>query len=373
MPAAAARPVPSPTRMPSSTRAAAASPAASHARLASAPPRHGRLCDDPAVQEVAPGIAMIDTLLGGHDRGSPPPTWSTATAPALVDPGARTSAPAVRAALADAGLGPDDLALDRADPRPPRPLRGHGHPGRAPSRGARVVVHERGARHLADPAPPGRRRRPPCTGTAGRSTAASTRTAAERIDAVERRARGRPRRRACASRMIATPGHARHHMSVLDEWTGTVLAGDAVGVRMRGGGLYPALPPPEIDPAGGRRQPRAGSPPLAPAVLCLVPLRAGARPRRDDRRSRERQLALVAEAALAHARPAPTWPRAHRRRPAARGGGRRPGRARPLAHARVGRGIIDGLAVWRARRSAAAVRGGRPLDNNPERFIVRMT
>ena len=48
-------------------------------------------------------------------------------------------------------------------------------------------------------------------------------------------------------RMVETLGHARHHMSVLDEESGAVMAGDALGVRFPGAGPYPAAPPPDID------------------------------------------------------------------------------------------------------------------------------
>lgn len=47
--------------------------------------------------------------------------------------------------------------------------------------------------------------------------------------------------------MLDAPGHARHHMAVLDETTGALMAGDALGVQFPGSGLYPAVPPPEFD------------------------------------------------------------------------------------------------------------------------------
>ena len=44
-----------------------------------------------------------------------------------------------------------------------------------------------------------------------------------------------------------TPGHASHHVSYLDG-AGTLLSGDAAGVRMPGGRfVVPPLPPPEVD------------------------------------------------------------------------------------------------------------------------------
>ena len=46
---------------------------------------------------------------------------------------------------------------------------------------------------------------------------------------------------------IETPGHAYHHHAFLDDATGTVFTGDAVGVRLQGiDVIRPATPPPEF-------------------------------------------------------------------------------------------------------------------------------
>jgi len=216
------------------------------------------------VEEVAPGIGMFDTLLGGRE-GVTAAFLVDGPSPALVETGARTSAQAVRDALAAAGLGPDDLAwivlthvhLDHCG--------GTGILAGAFPR-ATVVVHRRGARHLAEP---GRL-------VAGSAEAYGARwslyggldpTPADRILAAEDGHRvpvgpGRP------LALLETPGHARHHMVVVDEATGTVLAGDALGVRFREGGLYPALPPPEIDLAAADRSlGRIAA--LSPLRLCV--------------------------------------------------------------------------------------------------------
>src|SRR5258708_35743172 len=98
---------------------------------------------------IGPGVLEIDTLLGG---------WTRVTAgylvegpaPVLVETGSQSSAPTLLAALAELGLGPQDLAgvvvthihLDHAG--------GVGDVARAFPE-ATVYVHEKGARHLVDP------------------------------------------------------------------------------------------------------------------------------------------------------------------------------------------------------------------------------
>ena len=47
---------------------------------------------------------------------------------------------------------------------------------------------------------------------------------------------------------VETPGHARHHHAFLDDATGTVFSGDAMGVRLpEVGAIRPATPPPEFN------------------------------------------------------------------------------------------------------------------------------
>src|SRR5580704_19386561 len=99
--------------------------------------------------EIAPGVIEIDTLLGGWERVTAG-YLITGPAPVLVETGSQSSVPALLEALAALGVGPGDLAgvavthihLDHAG--------GVGDVARAfPS--AIVYVHEKGARHLADP------------------------------------------------------------------------------------------------------------------------------------------------------------------------------------------------------------------------------
>ena len=71
-------------------------------------------------------------------------------------------------------------------------------------------------------------------------------------------------------RAVETPGHARHHHALLDESTGVLFSGDALGVRLPDAGVIrPATPPPEFDLEAaiasiGRIRDRA------PARLCFT-------------------------------------------------------------------------------------------------------
>src|SRR5208282_4671862 len=49
-------------------------------------------------------------------------------------------------------------------------------------------------------------------------------------------------------RAIDSPGHAKHHLGLLDSTSGLLFAGDAVGVKLPDGGvLRPSTPPPDFD------------------------------------------------------------------------------------------------------------------------------
>ncbi len=49
-------------------------------------------------------------------------------------------------------------------------------------------------------------------------------------------------------RVVATPGHARHHLAFYDEPSEALLTGDAAGVRLRASpAARPAVPPPDLD------------------------------------------------------------------------------------------------------------------------------
>lgn len=199
-----------------------------------------------APARIAPGVVQIDTRLGG---------WEQVTAgyliegpePVLVETGSRSSVPAVLAALDGLGLGPADLAgivvthvhLDHAG--------GVGDVAAAfPS--ATVYVHEKGARHLADPSrlvdSAARVYGPLLDELYGRLEP----TPADRIHVLAdgEELRVGPTR---ALTTVDSPGHAKHHLALHDSESGLLFAGDAVGVRLPDAGvLRPATPPPDFDP-----------------------------------------------------------------------------------------------------------------------------
>ncbi|MEY2532937.1 MAG: hypothetical protein QOF29_847 [bacterium] len=106
---------------------------------------------------------------------------------------------------------------------------------------AEVWVHERGARHMADPS---------------RLMASATRIYGDDMDRLwgamvpvpEERLRVLSGgERIGPWRVEYTPGHAWHHVSYLHEPTGTALVGDVAGVRIADGPILPPTPPPDID------------------------------------------------------------------------------------------------------------------------------
>jgi len=194
---------------------------------------------------IGPGVVQIDTLLGG---------WERVTAgylvegpePVLVETGSQTSVPALLAALAGLGLGPSDLAgvivthihLDHAG--------GVGDVAAAFPR-ATVYVHEKGARHLADPS---------------RLVASAARVYGDLLDSLYGRLAPTPADRiqvlgdgdqvvvgpTRTLTAVDSPGHAKHHLGLHDSETGILFVGDAVGVRLPDVGvLRPATPPPDFD------------------------------------------------------------------------------------------------------------------------------
>ncbi|MGH9156479.1 MAG: MBL fold metallo-hydrolase [Acidimicrobiales bacterium] len=194
---------------------------------------------------VAPGIVEIDTLLGGWEKVTAG-YLVQGPAPVLVETGSQSSVPAMLAGLRALGVAADDLAsvvvthihLDHAG--------GVGDVARA-FPGTTVHVHEKGARHLEDPS---------------RLLASAARVYGPLLDQLYGRLDPTPPERISVLHdgdrvdigggrvltAIDSPGHAKHHLALLDSDTGTLFAGDAVGVRLPDTGvLWPATPVPDFD------------------------------------------------------------------------------------------------------------------------------
>jgi glyoxylase-like metal-dependent hydrolase (beta-lactamase superfamily II) len=109
----------------------------------------------------------------------------------------------------------------------------------------RVVVHERGAPHMADPAKllasAARLYGNRMDELWGEFAAVPTKnmtvvTGGEQIDAGGR-----------TFEIAYTPGHASHHVSYFDRASGVAFVGDTGGVCIDGGYILPPTPPPDID------------------------------------------------------------------------------------------------------------------------------
>jgi glyoxylase-like metal-dependent hydrolase (beta-lactamase superfamily II) len=196
-------------------------------------------------RDLGQNVHAIDTQMGGYPGITAGYALLTSR-PCLVETGAAKSAPNVRNALAALGLGASDLAtvvvthihLDHAG--------GVGDVARMYPN-AEVVVHERGARHLIDPAK--------LVASARRvygevmdevfgdllPTEASRVRSLEDGDTVDL-GDGR------ALTAYYSPGHAQHHVGLLDSLSGDLYVGDAAGIYIPEKALVrPSTPPPDFD------------------------------------------------------------------------------------------------------------------------------
>jgi glyoxylase-like metal-dependent hydrolase (beta-lactamase superfamily II) len=212
-------------------------------------PEVGSRIDSGAVDETfeaAAGLIAVDTKMSGRYRVTSA-YLVRAAEPALIETGPQTSADAVTSALAQLGLSAGDLAhivvthihLDHA-----------GGAGTIAERfpSATVWVHERGARHLADPSRlwssaaqvyGGEDRLLDMFGPMEPIDEGRIRSVAEgdRIDLGDR-----------SLDVMYTPGHASHHVSLVDSASGALFTGDALGIHFPDVRvLRPATPPPDID------------------------------------------------------------------------------------------------------------------------------
>jgi glyoxylase-like metal-dependent hydrolase (beta-lactamase superfamily II) len=197
------------------------------------------------VTALGDDVYQIDTLMAGMQQVTAG-YLIRSDRPCLVETGTGPSAPVVFQALTGLGVGPTELAtvvvthihLDHAG--------GAGDMARLfPN--AEIVVHERGARHLADPSRLMASARmvygdalDQLFGTLAPTPADRIRTVAETggIDLGGGR----------TLEAYYTPGHAKHHVGLIDSVSGDLYVGDAAGVYIPDtADLRPATPPPDFD------------------------------------------------------------------------------------------------------------------------------
>jgi glyoxylase-like metal-dependent hydrolase (beta-lactamase superfamily II) len=190
-------------------------------------------------------VFVVDTQMSGYAGITSAYVLRTGR-PCLVETGTATSAATVVAALGQLGITADDLAtivvthihLDHAG--------GVGDLAAAFPR-ARVVVHEAGARHLAEP---------------DRLLASARRVFGSVLDDVFGLLRPTDPTRISALGATGSidlgggrsleafhaPGHARHHLGLVDSHSGDLYVGDAAGIYVpETEDLRPATPPPDFD------------------------------------------------------------------------------------------------------------------------------
>jgi len=201
-------------------------------------------------RRIAAGVTMVDVKYRGRPGYIAACVVDSGQGLVLVDPGPAVSLGEVRRGLDHLGADIGDVTaillthihLDHAG--------GTGTLVRE-NPGLAVYVHERGARHLADPA---------------RLVASATRLYGDRMAELWGEVAAVPAERITALtggeqlqlgdravRVAYTPGHAVHHVSFLDVTSGIAFVGDAAGLLLVGGRFaMPVTPPPDIDLAGWR-------------------------------------------------------------------------------------------------------------------------
>jgi len=199
---------------------------------------------DPVI-DLGHEVFQVDTRMAGYD-GITASYLIRGDRPCLVETGTAPSAPVVRDALASLDVGAGDLATIVVT---------HIHPDHAGGTGdlaqmfpsAEVVVHELGARHLADPS---------------RLMASARMVWGSELDSLFGTLAPTPHERIRAVDQIGvvdlgggrrleshySPGHARHHVGLVDSVSGDLYVGDAAGLYIQEtGDMRPATPPPDFD------------------------------------------------------------------------------------------------------------------------------
>jgi glyoxylase-like metal-dependent hydrolase (beta-lactamase superfamily II) len=197
------------------------------------------------ITDLGHGVFQIDTRMAGYD-GITAGYLIRGDRPCLVETGTALSAPVVRDALGRLGIGASDLATVVVT---------HIHLDHAGGVGdiaemfpaAQIVVHQLGARHLADPSKLMAGARLFYGDALDRLFGVLSPVPADRIVALEDTGTidlGGGRR----LDSHYSPGHAKHHVGLVDSDNGDLYVGDAAGVYMpETADLRPATPPPDFD------------------------------------------------------------------------------------------------------------------------------
>jgi glyoxylase-like metal-dependent hydrolase (beta-lactamase superfamily II) len=201
--------------------------------------------EPPVLFEVADGVTAVDTFMGGRARYTAGYLLDAAE-PTLVETGPGTSVEPVTAALHHLGIDAAALAhvvvthihLDHA-----------GGVGALSERFPRATiwVHERGTKHLVDPS----RLVASATQAWGEREMAEFFLPVQPVDPPRLRPLGDGDEIAMGDRTLSvldTPGHASHHVALVDDRTGAIFTGDALGIHVPDlPVLRPATPPPDFD------------------------------------------------------------------------------------------------------------------------------
>ncbi len=195
--------------------------------------------------ETLPGISVIDTELGGSP-GLTSAYLVHGKEPALVETGPTNALSTVEAGLTELGIGAEDLAhivvthvhLDHAG--------GAGaYARRFPK--ATVWAHELGVRHLVEP----EKLEASALRVFGEDHMQRVFGPVEPVGGDRVKAAGDGQVVSLGDRtlrILHAPGHAKHHMFIIDEQTGALFSGDGLGVRLADLGVFrPATPPADYD------------------------------------------------------------------------------------------------------------------------------
>lgn len=194
---------------------------------------------------LAAGLDYVDVNFLGRPEIIATAILHGAAGVALIDPGPSTTVDNLTTALTRKGIRFDDVR---------QILITHIHLDHAGSTGSilakfphiEVIVHQRGAPHLIDPAK--------LLASAGRLYQQDMDRLwgeVKPVDKARLRVIDGGERLTIVGREIETaytPGHASHHVSFLDAASRVAFVGDTAGIR-RGSGVYvmPPTPPPDID------------------------------------------------------------------------------------------------------------------------------